>query len=150
MRTGSGRGWRRLRTVAGVIATPLLILVFLLSLPILLPVVGWQMARANRRKAALAGHWPCARCGVPLGQAALDRADAVFEAHAAALFAENAGIRRRIVRDLDACCTACGAGHRFVAKEARFAPLDEGAFARRYGPFVRLTVPRPHPAVTRT
>ncbi len=114
-----------------MIAAPFLFVLFLLSLPIVLPIVGLQQAREHKRKRACVERWPCGWCVAPLEAEALTRADALFGAYIDERFDKTEQLR--IVRDLHACCPRCDAGHRYDEKADRFVLLDFREFARWYG-----------------
>ena len=79
-----------MNTVLTAIAAPFLILLFILSIPIMLPFVAIAEKRTAKRKQALVAIWPCGWCVAPLGPEALVRADALFAAYANEAFAEFA------------------------------------------------------------
>lgn len=120
------RTWRRLsrRARRSELLLGLLILVvatvLILSLPVLLPVVAVLEARDRRRLRAAADAFACLECGEILGLAALERADADWAGHLARLHREHPGCRFRLVRDVHAVCTRCGARYRFDEKSAIF------------------------------
>lgn len=131
--------WRlQPRRVVRVIAAPFLLILFLLSLPIVLPFVGIAEARAKKRKRTRAERWPCGWCVAPLGAEALARADTVFSAYVGQQTGDAA--KFRIVRDLHACCPCCDAGHRYDEQADRFALLQSREFATTYGPLLATTV----------
>lgn len=132
------RWWHRPRRVALVIAAPFLFVLFLLSLPIVLPFVGIAQARSDKRKRLCAERWPCGWCVAPLGTAALARADALFGASVDEQF--GADVMLRIVRDLHACCPRCDAGHRYDEQADRFVLLHPREFAATYGPLLATAV----------
>lgn len=104
------------RRVARVIAAPFLLILFLLSLPIVLPLVGIGRVRAEKRKRICAARWPCGWCVAPPGAKAVTRADTVFKAYVDQQFGDAA--KFRIIRDLHACCLRCKPGHRYDELDA--------------------------------
>lgn len=117
--------------VALVVAAPFLIVLFLLSLPIVLPIVELQQARNDKRKRALVERWPCGWCVAPLGAEALARADTLFGRYIDEHFDKTEQLR--IVCDMHACCPRCNAGHCYDAHADRFVLHHPREFGRRYG-----------------
>ena len=132
------RWWHWPRRVALVIAAPFLLVLFILSLPIVLPFVGIAQARSDKRKRLCVERWPCGWCVAPLGAEALARADALFGAYADQQFGD--AFKFRIVRDLHACCPRCDAGHRYDEQADRFVLLHPREFATMYGPLLATAV----------
>lgn len=108
------------------------VLLFLAALPVTGPILAVTEARAKKRKRVAVVDWPCGRCAHPLGLEALARADAVFAAFVRTAFAVDGMPRARIVRDLDACCRRCDAGHRYHRATRTFALLPRAEFERVY------------------
>ena len=133
MRKRRRRPWRSIRRALLIALVPVLLVLFALSMPVLLPLVGLAQARYERRKRLAAARTPCGWCGAPLGAEALARADALFAAYVAKLFPPDRLVKYRIVRDLHACCLRCDAGHRFDEEANRFVLLPGRDFAARYG-----------------
>ena len=121
-----------------MIAAPFVFVLFLLSLPIVLPFVGLQMAREEKRKRACVERWPCGWCVAPLGTEALARADALFGTYIDTYFDKTEQLR--IVRDLHACCTRCNAAHRYDENADRFVLHHPFEFARWYGELLDTAV----------
>jgi len=122
----------RLGAAATLVIAPVAVLLFVLTLPVTGPLLAWSEWRADKRKRAAVVDWPCGRCGEVLGLAALTRADAVFGAHVRTAFAGKGMLRLRVVRDLDACCLACDAGHRWDRAASAFVLLSVDEFERTY------------------
>jgi hypothetical protein len=124
------RWWHWPRRFALVIAAPFLLVLFLVSLPIVLPFVGIAQVRSEKRKRACVERWPCGWCVAPLGGEALVRADALFGAYVDRQFGDD--FTFRIVRDLHACCLRCDAGHRYDEQADRLVLLHSREFATMY------------------
>ena len=122
----------RLGAAATLVIAPVVVLVFLLTLPVTGPLLAVSEARADRRKRAAAVGWPCGRCGAPLGLPALERADAVFAAYVHTAFEDGGALRMRMVRELDACCPTCDAGHRWDRSTHAFVLLPAREYERTY------------------
>lgn len=131
----------RLRTVLTAIAVPFLILLFIMSLPFVLPFVAIAEKRAAKRKHALVATWPCGWCVTPLGSEALARADALFAAHTHKEVTELDVWRTRLVRNLHACCPRCDAGHRYDVPSNRFVLLHPLEFRAEFGAVLHAAVP---------
>ena len=116
------------------------VLLFLVTLPVTGPLLAWSEARAGRRKRAAVERWPCGWCTAPLGTAALERADALVAAYAAAAFSDDM-LYVRFVRDLYACCLRCDAGHRYTERDGTFALLHPREFETMYADALRDAVP---------
>jgi RNase P subunit RPR2 len=70
---------------------------------------------------AAARRFACTDCGAIIGDAGVDRADALWHEHMKTLMAQNPHVRMRVARDLDAVCTACGARYRFEPATSTFS-----------------------------
>ena len=135
------RWWHPLRRAALIVIVPILVILFILSMPIWLPLVGWSHARVERRKRALVECWPCGWCRAPLGEQALLRADALDAAwHAKDAEQDDSFYRRRMVRHLHACCARCGAGHLYLPESRQFALMIPRQFADMYAELVGIAV----------
>lgn len=123
----------RLGAAATLAIAPAAVLLFLMTLPVIGPLLAWSEWRADKRKRAAAAVWLCGRCGAALGPAALERADAVFAAYLRTALAGEGILRMRVVRDLDACCLRCDAGHRWDRAARAFVLLHAREYERTYG-----------------
>ena len=123
MRKGWGR-WEWLYITLCVVA-------LIVSFPVAFPVAMIQHTRAERRKKQRVLQAPCAHCGAALGTAAIERADAEWSTHLDKLFRENPGIRFRLVRTVNAVCTACGQSHRYDEKADVFVAVADDPFTYR-------------------
>ena len=99
---------------------PLLVVVFLLGLPVMLPVAIVQHGRIGQRRKRRADGTACARCGAALGEAALARADAAWSEHVAKLHREHPHVMFRLVRRVWAVCVACGQEYGYDEKADAF------------------------------
>jgi hypothetical protein len=91
----------------------LLAVVFILALPVILPVAAILHARYRHRLRGAAEKTACTVCGAILGSEALDKADEFWRAHVAKLHRDNPGVRFRLVRLVHAICVRCSAEYTF-------------------------------------
>ena len=97
---------------------------FILALPVILPFVGVLHWRDKRRLRAAAKRLACQGCGNLLGERAIEAANVAWAARVERLRRRlPASIRLRLVRDLDAICTHCGARYEFMPKTREFVAL---------------------------
>ena len=106
------------------IVVPVGLVLGAVSLPVLLPVAALLHALDQYRMRAAARRAGCARCGHPLGQAALDRADEYWAEWWRDWHRAHPHSIPRVVRTVWAVCPACGARHGFDAARRVF-PLAE-------------------------
>ncbi|RZF65097.1 hypothetical protein EWE75_06875 [Sphingomonas populi] len=132
-----------MKTALTAIAAPFLILLFIVSIPFVLPFVAIAEKRTAKRKQALVESWPCGWCVAPLRVEALARADAIFAAYAHKAFAQFHTLQARMVRNLHACCPRCDAGHRYDEPTNRFVLLHLMEFRETFGEVLREAVPPP-------
>ena len=105
-------------------------IVFVILLPVLLPIALFQHSRDEKRMRALAETFRCLSCGLVLGAEALKLADEAWANYVAKL---DRGVdnseptrdwktlhRRRIVKGYDAICPHCGTYHSYASKERTF------------------------------
>ncbi len=97
---------------------------FLLTLPIGLPIALLQSNQDDRHRRRTVRAFPCLTCGKPLGERSLELAD---QAWAQTLDRwqqwdlANPGFRsRRISRTIDAICPHCGQPHRYDLTSRQF------------------------------
>jgi DNA-directed RNA polymerase subunit RPC12/RpoP len=114
--------------------TPLYVIggiVFVILLPVLLPVALFLHSRDQKRMRALAEIFACLSCGRTLGADSLKLADEAWANYVAKLNRDvdtthpttrdwNKFYRPRLVKDYDAVCPNCGTYHKFIAKERTF------------------------------
>ena len=98
--------------------------VLILGLPVILPLAALLHTREMRRRRRTADVFPCVQCGQILGLAALERADTAWAEHVDQMYREHPGYMFRLVRDLDAVCTRCGAPCRYDDKRHTFCRPD--------------------------
>ncbi len=98
-----------------------------LLLPVVLPVVAVLEARDRRRRVRAAEAFSCLRCGQILGREGLERGDAAWREHFAALQRRYPHHFLRVVRDVHAVCPHCGARYGFDkdARTFRLLPAPE-------------------------
>ena len=102
------------------ISSPIVVVALVLALPVLLPCAFVRHWISQRRLRNAAQSLPCPSCGRPLGIEALRAAEERWRAHAAELRRANPGVRLRLVRQLHAMCTACGARLQFREESRTF------------------------------
>lgn len=137
------RWWHPFQRIALFVIGPILVILFVLSMPIWMPFLGWSMARDDRRKRTLAQTWPCGWCVAPLGEIALSRADALEAAEARHIDEEWTSVFSRHQRILHASCPRCGAAHRFNAKAQAFRLLHPREFGSKFDTLMEETLPAP-------
>jgi hypothetical protein len=86
----------------------LALLVFLLALPLILPVTFVCNLLERRSLLAAARTAVCPSCGAILGAEAVQRADDEWRTHIAELHQNHPGVKFRLIRTVDAICGACG------------------------------------------
>lgn len=96
----------------------------LLSLPVTLPFIALHHTRLQRKKRASAAAFSCVRCGLPLGQAALDLSDRRWAEYMEAYRLQYPNTRLRIVRKTDAICIYCGQQYGFNERAGTFLHLS--------------------------
>jgi hypothetical protein len=108
----------------------LMLVVFAVCLPVIVPVVAVQHALYYWRMRAAARKFACLSCGSYLGSDAIRLADEAWSQHFSDLQAKNPGVRfrTRIVRDLRAICPHCGARYGFLERERTFVALGDDVF----------------------
>ena len=114
------------------VPTPIFVVAFVLALPVLLPCALVSNRLYRRRLRTVAESHACPSCGSILGFAALLAGDEHWRAYVADLHRLNPGVRFRLVRLVDAICTACGAQLHF--REASGTFMLSGATAEPGAP----------------
>ena len=104
------------------LVVPVMLVLLLATLPLTLPVVAVLHWRDGRRLRAAVLLADCAVCGARLGQAALDRAEAVRAERMAAFRQAHPNVIPRIPPSADAVCAACGAEYRFPCRAPDVQP----------------------------
>jgi hypothetical protein len=114
----------------------LLAVVMVLLLPIIIPLAAFLVARDNRRMRRKALETKCLKCGHCLGDAAIERGEVAWRERMSDLHsgAEWGIRRRRIVRDIHAVCTNCGAAYQYVTQTAEFVLAPRRAVAANAPP----------------
>lgn len=107
--------------------TALGMIALLLSLPVSLPLGLILGAWQDRRQRSVAERTCCARCGHPLGAAAIQAADAAHIAELGTMQRQYPNCRVHIVRRADARCTQCGATYAWDRRQHLLRPLEDGA-----------------------
>jgi predicted RNA-binding Zn-ribbon protein involved in translation (DUF1610 family) len=95
--------------------------IFILLLPIILPVSLLQSQREKRRMRNLASRFVCLECGEVLGVEAIRLADERWDEIVKAIISRNEpGTRLRLVRTVDAICPHCGCLYLYRKAERTF------------------------------
>lgn len=95
---------------------------FLVLLPLLLPVAAVHLRISNRRLLKLVREFVCVACGARLGAESVRLASERWNATVAELHAKSPGIKFRLVRDIDAVCPSCGQEYTYRDKDKSLAP----------------------------
>jgi hypothetical protein len=91
------------------------VIAFLITSPVLIPLAAVLNARERRRMQTVADKTRCECCGATLGAASLSLADKQWAEWFAAKRRAQPTVRFRVVRDLWAICPACSAEYNFDA-----------------------------------
>lgn len=100
--------------------TILIVVGFVIALPVIVPYALITNAFADRRRKRDADDFYCIQCGNILGQASIAKADEYWRGHVRELHKRFPGGRLRLVRDVWAICTACGARYNYRTKDKTF------------------------------
>jgi hypothetical protein len=126
---GAGMGfWKSARGFGGGLALILAGFLFVVFLPVILPVVAIDHWLTGRRMQAAARVFACPACGAIIGIEAIRLAEETWGSHMAEIHEKNPGIRfrrspQRIVRHLHAICPHCSARYQFVEREKAFTAI---------------------------
>jgi hypothetical protein len=101
---------------------PLLVAVFVLFAPILMPIGFGLLLLHLRRLAAQAKAMKCARCGEVLGVGALRASDSAWRGTVREAQEKHPGARLRMVRPHHAICANCGLRYRYAESERKLVP----------------------------
>jgi hypothetical protein len=94
---------------------------FLLLLPVIIPLVALMHWRHEARMRQLAAEMTCVRCEQVMGATATKLADSAWSAEFDAIMKQSPGIRRRrVVRTVDAICPHCALRYRYIDELGRF------------------------------
>ncbi|WP_145454260.1 hypothetical protein [Gimesia panareensis] len=95
--------------------------IFILLLPVTLPLIGIQLKRDQKRKRTLAERFVCVECGEVIGLEAIRLADERWSKIVEKILSENnTEIRLRLVRTVDAICPHCGCQYCYREEEQTF------------------------------
>lgn len=100
--------------LGGRIIVTVAVVVFVLLLPVIVPVAVVLHYVHQRKMRALILSARCPKCFAPLDDAAIARADERWREIMLDMSRQHPGARLRVVRDLHATCTICGAEITFV------------------------------------
>lgn len=90
---------------------------FLVLLPLLLPVAAVQAGISNRRRLKLVREFVCVACGARLGEESVRLGHERWHATVVALHPKSPGIKFRLVCDIDAVCPSCGHEYTYRDKD---------------------------------
>lgn len=110
--------FERLKIIASVTGCVLLS-------PFIVPCLLIEQAVADRRRKREANNFRCVRCGRVLGQAAIAKANEYCRDHARELRQRFPHSRFRLVRNVWAICTECGARYDYLGKQRMYALLPD-------------------------
>lgn len=109
--------------------------IFILLIPISLPVSLLQSQREKRKMSQLAGRFVCVECGEVLGVEAIPLADERWEEIVKAIISRNEpGTRLRLVCTVDAICPHCGCLYLYRKAERTFVLREESPVWERLEP----------------
>lgn len=100
--------------------TVLILIVCMIALPVIVPYALLANALDDRRRKRDADNFTCIRCGNILGQASIAKANEYWREHVHELHNRYPGARLRLVRDVYAICTVCGAGYSYSAADKTY------------------------------
>lgn len=109
---------RQLKTIAIVTGC-------LLLSPLIVPYLLIEHANADRRRKRNAKTFHCVQCGHLLGEAAIAKADRFCLDHVRELHHQFPHSRFRLVRNVWAICTECGARYNYLGNEQTYVLLPE-------------------------
>lgn len=116
--------WSILNILAELVLGVTVLSLFLLMLPICLPIALGEMKRDDRRRRRVVRSFPCLHCGKILGERSLELADQawsrILDQRQQSEQTNLTERSQRIVRTLDAICPHCGHPHHFDPKLRRF------------------------------
>ena len=88
--------------------------------PIIVPYFLIENAIADRRRKREADNFRCAQCGTVLGRTSIATADEYWRDHARELHKRFPGSRFRLVRNVWAICSECGARYNYCTKDRAY------------------------------
>ncbi len=108
----------------------LITVLFILLLPIILPIALIQDWRRTRRIAKVISSFVCVSCGAMLGMEAVRLGDERWRAIIADLHERFPNDRLRILRDIHAICPKCGREYMYRDVDCSLVvrPQHDGAF----------------------
>ncbi len=113
----------------------IIVLVFILLLPILVPYSLLKDRVEKRRRRQLASRFVCLECGEILGVEAIQLADERWDEIVKAIIAKSEpGTRLRLVRTVDAICPHCGCLYLYHQAERTFVVRKESPEWERLEP----------------
>jgi hypothetical protein len=114
---------------AGRFKTILVVIGFVIALPVIVPYLLIANTFDDRRRVRDADNFCCTQCGNILGQASITKANEYWLKHVRELHKRFPGARLRLIRDVWAICTECGAKYNYRTKDRTyiFRPNDNDA-----------------------
>jgi hypothetical protein len=95
------------------------------GLPLALIVAAIVLVEIDKRKIRKAArHFSCTQCQTLLGDAAVALADELWMKHMRTMQKQAGPVRFRVIRDLYAVCTRCGARFNFDEKRETFLEIS--------------------------
>jgi hypothetical protein len=108
------------RPRAGRLKTVLVVIGCVIALPVIVPYVLIANAFADRRRKLDAEKQTCSQCGNVFGQVSIAKADEYWRAVVSELHTQFPGARFRLVRDVWAICSVCGAHYNYRVRDNTF------------------------------
>ncbi len=100
-----------------------MVVLFLLLLPIIIPLVAFLHWRNDARMRRIAAEMHCKRCGQPMGPKAPKLADHAWNREADTIRKQpSIRQRQRVLRSVHAICPNCGLRYRFLEDYGKFVP----------------------------
>ncbi|QDV50906.1 hypothetical protein [Gimesia fumaroli] len=110
-----------------------IVLIFILLLPIIVPVSLIQAQREKRQMRKLADQFVCLECVEVIGVEALRLADERWSEIVKKIIDENdSGTRLRLVRSMDAICPHCGCVYLYHKADQTFVVRSEDQAWKKY------------------
>lgn len=102
-----------------------LVLLAIVSAPLIVVLVAICLYKLERRAlSAAVRNLGCPSCSEPLSEHSIQVADELWARHMATIMKQYPGVKLRIVRQLSAVCSACGARLRFDRASGTLSPIS--------------------------
>lgn len=114
---------------ARISKTILVVIGCVIALPVIIPYVLIANAFDDRRRVRDADNFCCTQCGNIVGRASIAKANEYWQQHVRELQNRFPGARFRLIRDVWAICTECGAKYNYSTKDKTYIlkPNDNDA-----------------------